>query len=104
MSARTPVQAKFFYYDPPPGDTIAVNDWNCILGLDPARHKQATLPVHDCRGHESDFTLDTHGFCFRTLESSVDIRTDEAGYIGEVTPLLKAELYELPFSLLGSLA
>ncbi len=98
MSTIAPIQAKFSYYDPPPNDTIAVNDWDCVLGLDPARHKQTTLPVHDCRGHESDFILDTHGFCFRTLETSVDIRTDEAGYIEEVKPLLKAQLYELPLA------
>ncbi|RDW57026.1 hypothetical protein BP6252_13898 [Coleophoma cylindrospora] len=91
MSTAAPVQATFSYYNPPPNDVIAVNDWDCVLGLDPARHKQATLSVHDCRGHESDFTLDTDGFCFRTLDTSVDIETNEAGYLEEVKPLLKEQ-------------
>lgn len=92
MSTSTPVHATFSYYNPPPDDNIAVNDISCVLGLDPARHKQAVLPVYDCRGHESEFTLDTHGFCFRTLETSVDIHTNETGYIEEVKPLLKTQL------------
>lgn len=92
ISTIAPVQTKFSYYNPQPNDTIAVNDWGCVLGLNPARHKQTALPVYDCRGHESDVIPNIYSFCFRTLKTNVDLRTDEDGYIEEVKPLLNAQL------------
>lgn len=95
MADQLPHEAQFLYYLPKPNETIAVNDWDCVLGLDPSRHKEVTLPLLDGRRHEQDFTFDREGFCFRTLDVKEDITVNEAAYVRQVEELLKTELYVL---------
>lgn len=95
MAGPHPHEAQFLYYLPNPNETIAVNDWDCVLGLDPSRYKEVTLPLFDCREHEEDFTFDRDGFCFRTLNVEEDIIVNEASYVRQVEEMLKTELYVL---------
>lgn len=74
---------------PSSDDKIAPNDWDCVLGLDPSRHKTATLPLHDCRGHEGDFQLDIDGFEFHAFDTNVDVRADEKAYQEECREFLQ---------------
>lgn len=52
--------------------------------------------MHDARGYEKDFDLDTHGFCWRKYPSSLQSfdcsRSVEMIYLPEIKKMLEQEL------------
>lgn len=98
ITHREPFLSEFNYYLSPPEDlnhlsAPNVNDLELILGTKDQDTRR--LPVHDIRGHESDFTLDKTGFCILHHQSTLNFFNDSAvistTYNPELEQLLKMQ-------------
>ena len=86
-----------YYIGPEDGAVPAkVNDYNALFGNE--AYQTHKLLLHDVRGREHTFTLDTHGFYFRKHENAVAFldpkdQDARAAYKAGLEPLLRSELW-----------